>query len=217
MALVENRVLKIAKFAAGSITSDRLTGYQSKAVAQFEPPYFELARSGCIFGYSGGVVANAVAPVQDAPTTAAAYCLYNGYAAGGKVLVPLLVSVRASSGTMGLGAALLLGVTVIAEATPVANGTGVVGPAYLGGSRSVSTSAKLGSGVTLDAACAWMAVASIAQPAAVQTGAGINFEPKGMFIVRPGCLLGITVLAPAGTTAKYTTDVIWAELAPDLV
>lgn len=217
MALTENRVQEISKQSAGTIINDRLTGFQSKAVAQFEPHYFELSRSGRVFAYSGGVVANAIAPVADVPTTASMYTLWNGESAGGKVLVPLLVSVRASSGTLGLGAALLCGVTTAAQASAVANSTGVVGPGYLGGSSSVTTAAKFATGVTLAGAPAWVAVASDQHVAAISVGAGIQFQPQGLFIVRPGFCLGIHVLAPLGTTAKFTADVIWAELNPDLV
>lgn len=213
----ESRVMEIQKFSAPAEATKRLTQHGSLAMAQVEPRYLELTRFGRVYVASGGVVANAVAPVTDCPTTAAAYALYNGYAANtNRCLVPLLVTSRSSSGTMGLGAGLMVGVTSTVQASAVANGTGVV-LGYAGGSTAVSTSATLGSGVTLAAAPAWITVASVEQPAAVQLGAAMHAWLDGLFIVRPGCCLGITVLAPAGTTAKYTTDVIWAELQMDLV
>lgn len=214
---VVSRVMEAQKFSAGTEFADRLSGYGSKVVTQFEPPFLELSRRGQVFSISGGVVANAAVPVLDVGTTAAAYSFWNGEAVGGKVCVPLLITVRSASGTLGLGASLMLGLSPTVQASAVANSTGVVGPGFIGGSTAVSSNARLATGITLAGSPAWVAVASTQHVAAVSIGAGLNFEPKGLWIVRPQYALGIAILAPTGTTAKFTADVVWAEMSLDLV
>lgn len=197
----------------------KATGRGSLRTANTEPFQAALARSR--FCFSPGVVANAYIPVVDVPTTTATMALYNAESAVGKSLFIETVWVHSASGTLGLGAALLVGLVQIAQAptgtAPTANATGIVGPKRLGGG-SASSSALFKDGVTLAQAPAWITVATVQQVAAVSIGAGMLAQLDGAIEVPPGFILGMAVLAPTGTTAKFGYGVTWVEyIAPTYV
>jgi len=215
MARTEDEVKGQQAYANGTLTTPRVTKRSSLAVESIEADGYDMSRAGKRFCFSGGVVANAQVPVVERPTTTAKYALYNGNGDGGAVYVIDLVAAVMASGTAGLGAGLLIGVTSTVQAEAVSNGTGVV----LGnpsGNTVATTNAKFGNAITLAAAPSWICVGSLDQAASVSIGSGIVAGPdvlRGMFIVRPRCCLGIVVLAPTGTTAKFTCDVMWHEVA----
>ena len=213
---VSGAVGRIVRLANGVFTRVRLTALGSQAVARVEGKYTETGRAGARFFVSPGVVANAVAPVQDLGTTTAGWALYNGNAAGGKSYEVLMAFAYQASGTSGLGAALLLGSSTLVQAAAVAAGTGTLVKA-MGSSSGAGANATLGNAITLAGAPAWVCVASNAQPAIVGIGSGpLVANLDGLFIVKPGFALGATVLAPAGTTAKYSVGFICNELDLDM-
>lgn len=185
-----------------------LTNRRSLRVAHGEPVRMQGCRDR--FSISGGVVANAVAPVADVGTTAAARAFYNGEAAGGKSIFIEKITARAASGTLGLGACLMVGLPETAQGTALTNATGTVGPKRFGGGSS-SSLARLASGATLAGAPAWTAVAGVQHVAAVSVGAAIVWDADGMLEIPPMFALGITVHAPVGTTALFLFDIIWSE------
>lgn len=178
--------------------------------ADVEPFRMELARMGRRFSFSPGVIANYQIPVADFPTTAAAYALWNGEAAGGKSYVIEQIACVSGSGTLGLGMSILAGVTKTAQSA-VSNGTGVV-LGSLSGCPSTTSLATFGNAITLGNAPAWTVVASRDQVSAISVGSGLVANVDGMFIVRPCCCLGLNVFAPTGTTAKFGFNVVWSEL-----
>lgn len=179
-------------------------------VTDTEPFRLEMARLGRRFSFSPGVIANYQIPVADFPTTAAAYALWNGEAAGGKSYVIEQIACVSGSGTLGLGMAVIAGVTKTPQSA-VSNGTGVV-LGSLSGCPSTSSLATFGNGITLGNAPAWTVVAARDQAASVSVGSGNVANVDGLFIVRPGCCLGLNVFAPTGTTAKFGFNVVWSEL-----
>ena len=205
-----------ANTSNGTNVALRLNRQGSLMVDSALPARAELARAGRRFYYSGGVVANAGAPVQDIGTTTALRALWNGEPQDGtgRSLVIEQVSAIMASGTAGLGTALLAGVTGTVQAAAVANGTGVVLGKAAG--QSGSSLATFGTAITLAANPGWIAIGSLDQAASVSIGAGIVVDLNGLFIVPPGKCLALTVIAPAGTSAKFTFSVVWSELALDL-
>ena len=90
----------------------RLTNSGSLVTARREPDYYELAREGRIYCAQPGLVTNAVASVVDTPTTGAHWALYNAAPANSNVALLILgVSFFSASGTIGIGASLVGGVS----------------------------------------------------------------------------------------------------------
>jgi hypothetical protein len=201
----------------GSQVSPRVTGSASLAMTSFEPHRTELARMGARFGSSGGVVANAIAPVVDVPTTASMYVLQNNYAAASRVcLVVEQLGVWHASGTAGLGGMVIGGLPASPHASALTNSTGVVGPKSFSASAKQST-AVWATGATLASAPAWVALKELTLISEVAIGKGTVIDLSGLFIVPPGgYYAAFHVLAPTGTTSKFTMSAVWSELQLDI-
>lgn len=198
-----------AALSVGAVFPIKATNRGSLRTALAEPA--RLCEPASRYVYSPGVVANGIIPVADMPTTAAAMALWNGESAGGKSYAIEVASAHSASGTMGIGASLIVGVTPVAQAAAVANGTGVV----LGsctGDPSSGTRAKFGTGITLTGAPAWVPVATTKGISEVNVGNAMIAYLDGLYIVPPGFCFAMNVLAPVGTTAKYSFSVTWREL-----
>jgi hypothetical protein len=190
---------------SGVVRAIKGTNRGSLRCAEAEP--FRAAFVRDRYCYSPGVVANASAPVTDMPTTAAAMCLYNADPV--KSLFIEKVMAHSASGTMGLGEGLIVCKSGGPQAAAVANGTGVVSGKLGGGTNN--TLAKFGAAITLTSAGAWITVATAMQVSAVQLGAAMIADLDGLIEIPPLYCLGMSVLAPAGTTAKYSFGVVWSE------
>lgn len=201
----------------GSQVSPRMTGSSSIAVTHFEPPRTDIGRMGARFCASAGVVANAIAPVTDIPTTASMYVLQNNYAAASRnCLVVEQLGVWHASGTAGLGGMVIGGVPGSPHGSVLANSTGVVGPKSLSASSKQST-ASWATGATLAAAPAWIALKELTLISEVAIGKGAVIDLNGLFIVPPGgYYAAFHVLSPAGTASKFSMSVVWSELQLDL-
>ncbi|MCI0635574.1 MAG: hypothetical protein L0206_16915 [Actinobacteria bacterium] len=201
----------------GSRVAPRGTGAGSMAVAQVEPPRTDLGRMGARFCASAGVVANAIAPVVDVPTTASMYVLQNNYAASSRIcLVVEQVGVWHASGTAGLGGMLLGGLPGTPHASALTNSTGVVGPKSCSASAKIST-AVWATGATLAAAPAWIALADLTLISEITIGKGAVVVLDGLFVVPPGgYYAAFHVLAPTGTTSKFSMSAVWSEMTLDL-
>lgn len=200
-------VADASDLSANTVIPIRATNRGSLRVAQTEPALAALARNR--FCFSPGVVANASAPVAEMPTTAAAMALYNPSSSGKSYFIES-VWAHSASGTLGLGAALIAGLPSIDQAAAVANGTGVVGPARLGGGSETCV-ATFAAAVTLSGAPAWITLAGAQQVAAVSVGATIIARVDGMIEVAPGKILGLNVLAPTGTSAKFSFGIVFSQ------
>lgn len=186
----------VRRLSGTAYVPPRLTQYQSVATTKWEPDYFELARDGRLWICSAGVIANHVAAVTNIPTTAAAYALYNP-ATSTQVLAVLQIS-GTTSGTSGVGGALLI-CNPQTEATAVtANTTGVVVKNMSGASTTFP--GFWATGVTLDAGAAWFPAAST-DAAVVKAGVG-PFDLRGAIIVRPGYVWGAHYYTDTGTSPK---------------
>lgn len=194
---------------SGSNLALRQTHQGSLVTSHYEPDYYELARNGQIFTVTT-TVAVAVAPLQVVPTTTAAFVLNNvDTSTSAKVLVPLTVSCYLGSGTADTGMSLFAQCTSTALATQLtANGTGVVMSNTRGSGTSIAyaDSSKTVAG-------GWVCLGSIANAASTTPGVGITVDCKGLFIIKPTFALGLHVLSGAGTSAKFSYSVTWAEVA----
>ncbi|MDE2096902.1 MAG: hypothetical protein KGL39_06605 [Patescibacteria group bacterium] len=202
-------------YSAATYQQFRLSAFRHQLVDQVMPKYGELIRMGKVFHVSGGVVGNGVGSVQDMPTTAAGFALYNGNTVQSNVhVVPLKVSLygTGATGTMGLGTAAIAGVSTSPQSSPVAKATGVVGPNNAYATSSNVSNAVLGSTITLAGAPAWVVLGGRDTPAAIEIGAGFLFDIDGLFLVPPKYCLGMHVLAPAGSNpAAFLFTVLFAE------
>jgi hypothetical protein len=196
----------VRRLSGTSYVPARMTEYQSVQTASWEPDYFELAREGRLFICSAGVVANHVAAVTDIPTTAAAYALYNP-ATSTSVLAVLQVS-GTTSGTSGVGGALLICNPQVEATAVTANTTGVVVKNMSGSSRPFP--GFWATGVTLDVAAAWFPIAAVGS-AVVKAAVG-PVDLKGAIIVKPGQLFGAHYYSDTGTSPKIGVNLIVAVL-----
>lgn len=191
---------------SGVVKTIRGTNRGNLAVAEAEPFRASFVRDRFIA--SGGVVANAVVPVVDVPTTAAGFALYN--ANPDKSLFIEKVTAHQASGTAGLGGSLLVCKSGGPQSSPpTTNGTGVVIDRAGGGSGN--TLCKFKDAVTLTSAGAWLTVATGKYIAEVNIGFAMIADLDGLIEIPPLYCLGMTVLAPTGTNAKFTFGVVWSE------
>lgn len=202
--------LRVAK----GMIEGRATFTESLAVAQVEPPGWELTRAGRRFslGYNG-TVPTGIAPVQAFPTTAAQWALTNGDPSksyGFEALGALLFS-----GTQGLGGQLLGCIFQTPAQNGFATGLGVVSHSF--GALSSKVAVKSGVTITGPAVPVWFPIAEdIGAAARVgPLGAIVNRQVAGRVALAPGMSLGLAVLAPAGTTPLYLPVAEWIELETD--
>lgn len=210
--LATSRILG-TKLSGGQIPQ-RGTGVGSTATAQVEPEALELTRMGRRFSGIGGTTG--VAPVQAVPTTAAAWVLYNAESSGGKSYAVDDVSFWLLSGTATAGLTVLGIVSDVTSTLP----TAATGSAISSRSRGGLTSrAVFGTGYTLPAQVAgaqgWFVIGS-SVGGVPGVGGGYSVDTKGKIVVPPGKVLGLTVLAGAGTSPLYIPGVTWVELELDL-
>lgn len=193
----------------------RATPLSSIAVAQTEPPYFELTRSGRRFHGGVQVIAAGIAPVQAIPTTTATLGLFNNDTNNnGMALVVDWLNVFLGSGTAAIGATVMITVAKPTNAPTAHAANYAAGP--LSGSSNGSK-ALWGTALTLPAGAVWTAVASTQQAAGANVGQGDNFiDFGGRVVVPPGFALGIAILSGAGTTPLYGVSSQWSEVETDL-
>lgn len=194
----------------------RLTHQESLAVAQVEPPGFEVTRSGRRFHIAyNGTVPTGIAPVQAFPTTAAQWAIGNNDTAKSHLWRSL--GALLFSGTQGLGGQLLACVFQTPAVAGAATGLAVQNAS---GASALGSRAVIKSAVTITAPALpnWIPIAEdIGAAARVGPVASIiNRQLDSRLIVPPGWALGLCVLAPAGTTPLYLPTGEWEELESDL-
>lgn len=197
-----------AKQGAGNHRRLTLSGLEALRVVQSEGRYTELSRAGRLWICNPGVIANHVAAVTDVPTTASAYSLYVPTSSQFKLVVLEVFAV--TSGTSGVGGALLI-CNPQDEATAVtANTTGVTIRNCMGGAQTAPF--FWATGVTLDVAAAWWAVGGV-EAAVVK--AGLRCDIGGAIIVKPGQVFGTHYYSDTGTSPKAGIGCIVAQYELD--
>jgi len=198
-------VQNAASLPKGGISPLQLLPTGGLHVQTVNPKYMEFARGQRLYAASTGA-GTAIAPVNALPTTTAAWALYNGDT--GKHLVVLKITAHSVSGTLGLGMSLLAGISSAAQASAPSAYSSSVHKAITPG--SADTNGVFAQNVTLAGAPIWVNVASRDQLSAASIGSGLVADVEGMFIIPPTYALGMTVLAPAGTSALFNVGVVYA-------
>lgn len=187
----------------------RGTPLGSVAVAQVEPPGFELARSGLRFAGGCQVIANGIDPVSAIPTTTATLALHNGEPDGGRSLWVDMLSFCLGSGTAAAGAALFVCVSNGKISQPSQATNYNVQSLSAGG---VNSRARWATAVTFPSNSVWFSPAASMQLAAGNVGQGAEQPSRPGILVPPGYALGIGILSGAGTSPKYIVSASWFEL-----
>ena len=198
-------VQNAASLPRGGVSPLQLLPTGGLHVQTVNPKYLEYARSQRLYAASTGA-GTAIAPDASLPTTTAKWALYNGDT--GKYLVVLKITAHSVSGTLGLGMSLLAGLSSTAQASAASAYASSVHKAITPGSPA--TNAVFSQNVTLAGAPIWVNVGSRDQVSAVSVGSGIVADVEGLFVIPPTYALGMTVLAPTGTTALFNVGVVYA-------
>lgn len=206
MSLLEGVIQRFTRKQGGD-SPLRLTEFQSLAVAQVEPPGFELARAGRMFWGGGQQGATGRAPVTAVPTTGAAFLLWNGEPDGGRAIVPVNITLTQVSGTAAIGGAILAALTTTKVAAP----TAATGYASASASGRGSTKAVWADNQTLGATPTWVALVGHGNPATTTEG-GITVQLPGGIVVPPGFGLALNHISGTGTTPLLTAFAVWAEI-----
>lgn len=212
----EYRRFQPLRVAKGMITA-RATFTESLAVAQVEAQGTEITRAGRRFylAYTG-TVPTGIAPVQAFPTVAAQWAIYNNDKA--KTYFFTQLGALVFSGTTGLGGELL---ACIFRA-PAGVGNHATGLTTASASNSaIASKALIKSAVTITDPLLppWFQVAEqISSAAIVGPASCIASRPgfRNILAINPGEVLGLAVLAPAGTTPLYLPLAEWEELETDM-
>lgn len=201
----------VANAFSGSTRTVRMTQIESLAVAQVEPPKFDMTRAGRRFLGGNQIIANGIAPVAAIPTTTATLALYNTNSE--RSLAIERIGFWLGSGTAAAGATLLATVST----NPIASPPSAMATGYGIQSASGRESSKClwATGVTLPGTPtpAWFQVLSTFQLAAANVGQGDDsVDLEGMIVVPPLRALGLAILSGAGTTPLYGVSCVFSEI-----
>lgn len=196
----------------------RQTHQESLAVAQVEPPNFEMTRAARRFYLGNSAAATGIAPVQAIPTTAAQWVIWNPDTIMTYFFEEILMVL--ASGTPGLGGS-MWGALI---SSPALTGSSNTGLTTFGASSSGASKAIVKSSVTIatPAAPAWYLLADNEKnitAAAYSTGYTNSFGRRdlaGALAIQPSQGLALAVVAPSGTTPLYIPQARWIEQETDM-
>lgn len=182
-------------------------------VSQTEPSGLELSRAGLRFAIGQSAAITGIAPVQDVPTTAAQWTIWNTSTT--KSLCFEQLGAYLEGGVAGVGTKV-----VVAHFVAPASTTTRTGLTLVSMSNSSAASAALVNvsvTVTSPAAPGWFFVASDdSANTAIVCVAAMNDDIAGKIIVPPLRGLGISVLSPTGTSPLFVPLAQWVEIELDL-
>jgi hypothetical protein len=209
----------IAQVATGTEQENQITRLGSLRMAMLEQWGFEMGRANRSFIGGIDLVAGAVVPVVNFPTTTAPFVLYNSNPAGGKLYHVTHAGMAYGSGTAGAaGAALFGGVTasVLATALTSNDATNFQTQSTRGYG---AVTGYVGVAKTIPSGSAWMILSpSTPATAATVTGPAVSVDVRHMgFIVPPGYAMVLGALGDTGTSAKYVFSIAWNEIDADLL
>jgi hypothetical protein len=208
---------EIRRFASQALGSAekilRMTGLESQAVAQVEPPGMEGARGGRRVYIGNNAAITGIANVTALPTTAAQWAIVNKSLKRSYFLEAL--GMYLTSGTPGVSGMLLACLYDDPDATGV-NATGVEISSSADSSVLVrDLLVKASQTITTPAAPNWFPMAINYSPNVTAFAGQVVLENRsvqGRWAIRPGQALGLAVVAPAGTTPLFAP---FAELFAD--
>lgn len=202
----------LSRYAEGTQTNVGLDVFGGLKTSRHLPSYYELAKAGRIYTAQFGVVTNAVASVVDVPTTGAHFALWNGNTSGqgGLNLAILGWGVASASGTVGIGAFVVGGVSGGVQAT-VSTTAGNIIKSACGSTRT--TAATADSTLTLTTQPAWGILGNVNTVSGVAIGYGANnYAVESMFLVPPAFVFALAVVSPTGTSPAFLASITYAEI-----
>jgi hypothetical protein len=209
----------IAQVATGTEQENQITRLGSLRMTMLEQWGFELGRANRSFTGCIALVAGAVVPVVNLPTTTAPFVLFNSNPAGGKLYHVTHVGMAYGSGTAGAaGAQLFGGVSPAVLATPMTSNDATNFQTQSTRGYGAVTG-YVGVAKTIASGTAWMLLSgSTAASAATVTGQGVAADVRHLgFVVPPGFVMTLGALGDTGTTAKYLFSIAWNEIDADLL
>ena len=211
MVALTGRVPSSYQKVSGSDEQFNLSREGGLLVAQLGSPYEYYTRLGRRFAASANAHAGVV-PVAAVPTTLGGWVLYNPRDNDRDFVVDA-VGVWSVSGTLGLGMALLVAVSLGDQTTLPADSAGVFKTALDGG--PYDSKAIIQASHTMTGGTPALAVARTRdQVSAVSVGSGLRSgsDFPGTRVVKPGRECAIHVLAPLGTDAMFSGAFEWHEV-----
>lgn len=219
--IFEGVVRRFSGLRAGKGPLDvRLTHQESVAIAQVEPPNFEMSRAGRRFFLGISAAVTGIAPVQAIPTTVAQWVIWNNDKVKTYFLEELLMIL--ASGTPGLGGSMLVGDIFTTPAQSGANAAGFTVRSASGSAIGSNAVIKSAVTITTPAAPSWYQFdenKSGVAAAAFSTGYANGFGRRdlgGCIAIPPQSGLPLAVMAPAGTTPLYAPMARWVEQEADM-
>ena len=210
---LEAEVRRLNQRKSGEVLPS-LDEFGNLSISQGLPKWARLAASGQLFtiDMSAGT---AIAPVTAAPVASPQWGLYN--ADPRLCLVPVKVSISLTSGTAGLGLA-VMGAAALGPQT-------VVSADYASTTKTCNDGSKRAPNIYLDSnptlmggTPAWITLENtkLSDLATVSIGAGLSYDIDGLFIARPtGGMVAFEVVGPTGTTALFDIQIVVAMLELD--
>ena len=198
--------------SAGQIIASA-SGCGALRVSQTEPAGLELSRAGLRFAIGQSAAITGIAPVQDVPTTAAQWTIWN--ASTTKSLVFEQLGAYLEGGVAGVGTKVV--VAHFAAPASVATRTGLTLVSMSNSSATSSAFVNVSVTVTSPAAPGWFFIASdnSANTAIVNVAAQNDFV-DGKIIVPPLRGLALAVLSLTGTSPLFVPMAQWIEKDLDL-
>lgn len=198
-------------------TPGRLTGHLSIATAQVEAARQEATRSGRMFYLGNNAAVTGQGIVQTLPTTGVQWGLANGDQNRSYIFDE--IGMFLTSGTPGIGGALLACIYTLPIVTTLVAGTAVQNCSNGGLTSKMGTTKN--ATATTPAAPVWFPLCSqlSSQTATAFPGTMGGFEHRnlqGSLILPPNSVLGLAIVAPAGSTPLYAPFARWMEAEIDL-
>jgi hypothetical protein len=194
----------------------RLTFAESQAVAQVEPPRFELTRAARRFTLGNGAAITGIAPVTALPTTAAQFVLWNNDPR--KTAFFEEIGAYLSAGTPAASGYQLQCALFRAPASVGATYAGTsIAQSLGGGGNSSKMIAKASVTITDPAAPTWYPLASavlsaVAFPNQVEIA---RRDLAGGLAIPPNWGLALAMVGATGTGALFAPFATWVELETD--
>ncbi len=200
------------KQIAGQIIASA-SGCGALRVSQTEPAGLELSRAGLRFAIGQSAAITGIAPVQDVPTTAAQWTIWN--ASTTKSLVFEQLGAYLEGGVAGAGTKVV--VAHFAAPASIATRTGLTLVSMSNSSSTSSAFVNVSVSVTSPAAPGWFFIASDdSANTAIVNVAAMNNHVDGKIVVPPLRGLALAVLSPTGTSPLFVPMAQWLEIELDL-
>ncbi len=212
---LQGEVIPTTRLSTGSQSSQNieLNSQGAQLTSLSLPLNSEIVRLGN--SYVAGSTTD-VAPVAALPTTAAQFSIWNGEpqtALGKSYVIHTCGYICSTSAGAILQQFLIAHLTTVPVATAPTVTAGL-GPKSLSG-RSASTSAIIGSAVTIVNNGVWHPVPGASQNFGAQTptiGMGCCVDVNGLYVIPPGGQFSLAVMCQAAASAKNQLFVTWSEV-----